>query len=422
MLNTIKRIATIDLCLVEPLKVEPSKVELSRIVTCVIATLVLFSLSAVVSAAPLNSKQRNVVVAASLAAPQIEATAWALMEVNSGWVVAGSNARKPLPPASITKLMMNYVVFARLKSGDLKMTDQVPISERAWRSEGSRMFADVNSKVELGHLLKSTIIQSGNDAAVALAEFTAGSELGFAQMMNQAGINLGLQDSHYANSSGLPAAGHVMSASDIAALSAAIISEFPEFYKWYAEKAYTHNDITQYNRNKLLWKDGSVDGLKTGHTNEAGYCLVGSALRGNQRWIAVVLGSENERVRESQVLSLLNYGFAAYKALKLLDEQGGLASAPVYGGEVDEVRLQVAKAVSIVVPSGREDDVVTDLRYSPYFEAPIKVGQAMGVASLSLDGKVLMDVPLISMSAIKKGGLWKQLSDAAKLWFKGLLS
>jgi len=379
-------------------------------------------ISTSLSAAPLTSKQRDIVVQANVTAPQINATAWALMEMNSGWVVAGSNARKPLPPASITKLMMNYVIFSKLNSGDLRESDQVPISERAWRAEGSRMFADVNTKVELVHLLKSTIVQSGNDAAVALAEFAAGSELGFAQMMNQSAIKLGLQDSHFVNSSGLPAAGHVMSASDIAALSAAIISEFPEFYTWYAEKAYTHNDITQYNRNKLLWKDSTIDGLKTGHTSAAGYCLVGSALRNNQRWIAVVLGSENERVREQQVLSLLNYGFAAFKPLKLLDEQGGLASAPVYGGEVDQVRLQVAKAVSVVVPSGREADVVTDLRYSPYFEAPIDIGQAMGVASLSLDGKTLMDVPLISMSAIKKGGWWKQLSDSVKLWFKGLIS
>lgn len=396
--------------------------EPSTVIHRALALILLLGFSTTVLGTPLTSKQRDIEVQANVPAPQIEATAWALMEANSGWVVAGSNARKPLPPASITKLMMNYVIFERLKSGDLNTTDQVPISERAWRSEGSRMFADVNTRVELEHLLKSTIVQSGNDAAVALAEFTAGSELGFAQMMNQAGIKLGLQDSHFANSSGLPAPGHVMSASDIAALSAAIISEFPDFYTWYAEKAYTHNEITQYNRNKLLWKDSSVDGLKTGHTNAAGYCLVGSALRGDQRWIAVVLGSENERVRERQVLSLLNYGFAAYKPLKLLDEQGGLASAPVYGGEVDEVRLQAAKAVSIVVPSGREGDVETDLRYSPYFEAPIEVGQAMGVASLSLDGKPLMDVPLISMSAIKKGGWWKRFSDAVTLWFKGLLS
>jgi len=370
------------------------------------------------SAEYLTSKQRHMSILATLPQPEIDARAWVLMELNSGWVVAGHNARQPMPPASITKLMMNYVLFSRLQTGDLKSSDQVPISERAWRAEGSRMFADVNSRVELGHLLKSTIVQSGNDAAVALAEFTAGSELGFAQLMNQVGIKLGLQDSHFVNSSGLPAKGHVMSASDIAALSAAIIKDFPEFYPWYAEREYTHNGITQYNRNKLLWRDDSVDGLKTGHTDAAGYCLVGSAVRNKQRWIAVVLGAESERSRERAVMSLLNYGFAAYRPLTLLDKQGGLASAPVYGGEVDEVRLQVAQAVSVVVPSGREGDVMTDLRFSPYFKAPIDVGQAMGVASLSLDGEPLMDVPLISMSAIKTGGWWKRLVDSIKLRVK----
>ena len=371
-----------------------------------------------VHASALNSIQRDKPVEANISAPDIDAKAWAIMEMNSGWVVSHKNGREPLPPASITKLMANYVIFEKLKSGDIKFSDQVSISEKAWRAEGSRMFADVNTRIELKHLLKSTVIQSGNDAAIALAEYVGGSELGFSQLMNQSAEKLGLLDTHYVNSTGLTAQGHDMSASDVTALSAAIIRDFPDYYPWYAEKEYEHNDIRQTNRNRLLWKDSSIDGLKTGYTEAAGYCLVGTAKRNGQRWIAVVLGTAGVKEREAAVLSLLNYAFAAYQPVELLGEQGGLASAPVYGGEVDEVRLQASKSVNIVVPKGRESDVVTDLQFSPHFEAPIEVGQAMGVASLSLDGKVIVDVQLIATSAIKPGGWWKRFTDSIRLRFK----
>lgn len=351
----------------------------------------------------------------SLAIPQIDAKAWALMEVNSGWVVAGENVEAQLPPASITKLMMNYVVFDKLANGDVNFKDQVSISEQAWRAEGSRMFADVNTTIELEHLLKSTIIQSGNDAAIALAEHIGGSEANFAQMMNKAAADLGLSHSNFENSTGLPAQGHVMSAADIATLSAALIKEFPDYYAWYAIKEYTHNSITQYNRNKLLWKDATVDGLKTGHTEAAGFCLVGSAERKGQRWIAVVLGAKGEREREKAVLSLLNFAYAAYQPGVLLDQQEGIASVEVFGGEVDQVRLQAAAVANVVVPADRLADVKTELQISPYFEAPINVGQPMGLASLTLDGVPLLDVPLTSMSSIREGGWWKQIKDSIRL-------
>jgi len=370
------------------------------------------------SAQTLNSSQRKKSVTANLPIPDIDAKAWALMEFNSGWVVAGKNIRAKFAPASITKLMTNYVVFEKLKAGEITFHDLVPISEKAWRAEGSRMFADVNTEIELKRLVKSTAIQSGNDAAIALSEHVAGTEENFAQLMNQIASQLGLFDSNFVNSTGLPAQGHFMSASDIAALSLALIKNFPEFYAWYSEKEYTHNEIRQFNRNKLLWKDSSVDGLKTGFTEEAGYCLVGSAERDGQRWIAVVLGAKGEREREAEVLRLLNYAFAAYQAMHLLDEQGGLVSAKVYGGEVDEVRLQAVKAVNIIVPQGRESDIVTELQYSPYFEAPISAGQRMGIASLSLDGENIIDVPLIATSTIKEGGWWKRLVDSIVLRFK----
>ena len=355
----------------------------------------------------------NVPVAGSL--PEIEAEAWALMEMNSGWVVAQHNASTPRPPASITTLMSNYVLFSELKKGTISMDDMVPISEDAWRAEGSRMFADVNTRIKLELLLKSMVIQSGNDASIALAEFVGGSEPAFAALMNKSARELGLSSSFFINSTGLPAEGHRMSAVDILSLSAAVIRDFPEYYPWFAIKSYTHNNITQYNRNKLLWKDESVDGLKTGFTDAAGYCLVASAKRSDQRWIAVVLGTDGTKEREKAVRVLLEYGFKNFQPVSLLDEQGGIASVQVYGGEADQLRLQVAKPANIVVPAGRKDDVEQIIEHSPYLQAPIQTGSAAGMVRLTLDGREIYSTPLIAMSTIKEAGWWKSLIDSIKL-------
>jgi D-alanyl-D-alanine carboxypeptidase (penicillin-binding protein 5/6) len=352
--------------------------------------------------------------------PDVDAKAWALLEVSSGMIIAGKNTDQQFPPASITKLMTNYIAFNKLRDGEIALNDAVTISEKAWRTGGSRMFAKVGSKIDLVHVLKSTIIQSGNDAAVALAEHIGGSELGFTQLMNQAAAELGLGHSHFVNATGLPAPQHAMSARDIAVLSAAIIEQHPQYYRWYSEKEYTHNNITQYNRNKLLWKDSTVDGLKTGFTEAAGYCLVGSASRNEQRWIAVVLGSNDEASRAKAVLELLDFAFAAFTPIRVLDQQGGLKAADVYMGEVDKVQLRAQGPVYLVVPVGREQDVVSEFRLSPYYRAPIEIDQAMGVVSLSLDNKLLVDVPLISMSTIKEGGWWDGLIDGARLKIREL--
>ena len=354
-------------------------------------------------------------VQANIPAPEVDAKAWALLEFNSGTVIVGRNVDQQYPPASITKLMTNYIAFNKLRDGEIRLSDAVTISEKAWRTGGSRMFAKVGSKVDLVHVLKSTIIQSGNDAAVALAEHISGSELGFTQLMNRTARELGLSQSHFSNATGLPGAQHAMSARDIALLSAAIIKQHPQYYLWYSEKEYTHNKITQYNRNKLLWKDNSVDGLKTGFTEAAGYCLVGSASRNGQRWIAVVLGSSDEVSRAKAVLGLLDFAFAAFTPIRVLDQQGGLTTADVYMGEVDKVQLTTQGPANLVVPVGREQDVVSEIRLSPYYRAPIEIGQAMGVVSLSLDNKLLADVPLISMSTIKEGGWWDRLVDSVRL-------
>ena len=353
---------------------------------------------------------------------EIDGTAWILMDAQTSSVVLAHNENQPLPPASITKLMTNYVLFARLKSGDLSMGDEVLISETAWKAEGSRMFAEVGSRLPLGELLRSSIVQSGNDAAIALAEFTAGSEAAFAGLMNQAAVELGLKECYFANSSGLPADDHLMSALDIAKLSKAIIDEFPEFYTWYAEKEHTHDDIRQFNRNKLLWTDSSVDGLKTGYTEAAGYCLVGSAKRKDQRWIAVVMGSKSEAQRSKDVMSLLNYGFNNFEAFNAVSKEAELTSIDVYGGIEDSLSLEVLSAGSVLIKRGDSDKVDTELVHAPYVQAPIKEGQVLGSLQIKLQGEVLDELPLVAVQGVGKGSWWKVFTDSIKLRIREMLA
>ncbi len=346
---------------------------------------------------------------------EIEGTAWLLFEPTTQSIVISHRETVPLPPASITKLMTNYVLFSRLQSGDLSMGDKVPISTSAWRAEGSRMFAEVGSQLELGELLRSSIVQSGNDAAIALAEFAGGTELAFAQMMNQTARDLGLTQSNFANSSGLPAEDHLMSALDIAKLSKAIIDDFPEFYTWYAEKEYTHNNIRQFNRNRLLWQDDSVDGLKTGYTEAAGYCLVGTALRKGQRWIAVVMGSSSEKQRSKDVLSLLNFGFNNYEIANVIDTEKALANMKIYGGDVDQLELNIQGQGSVLVSKSQRDQLTTQLDYPEYVQAPIEAGQVLGTVKVLANNQVISEWPLTASQAVSQGSWWKRLSDSVKL-------
>ncbi len=353
---------------------------------------------------------------------EIEGTAWLLFEPQTSSIVAAFNENDPLPPASITKLMTNYVLFSRLQSGELSMGDMVPISTSAWRAEGSRMFAEVGSRLELGELLRSSIVQSGNDAAIAMAEFAGGSEKAFAAVMNDHAQRLGLSNTQFKNSSGLPAPGHEMSALDIAKLSKAIIDEFPEFYTWFAEKEYTHNEIRQFNRNRLLWQDDSVDGLKTGYTEAAGYCLVGSAQRKGERWIAVVMGSSSEKQRSEDVLSLLNFGFANYSVVNVLDSQADLANIQVFGGAVDQLDLRVAEPGTVLVPKAKVDNIVTELDYPDYIQAPLEAGQVLGTVKVKLDDQVLKEWPLVAAEKIDNGSWWKRFSDSLKLRARNFFS
>lgn len=277
------------------------------------------------------------------------------------------------------------------------------------------MFAEEGSRLELGALLRSSIVQSGNDAAIALAEFSGGSEDGFAILMNQAATDLGLSQSNFVNSSGLPAEGHAMSALDIAKLSKAIIDEFPEFYSWYSEKEYTHNGIRQFNRNKLLWEDSTVDGLKTGHTEAAGYCLVGSAKRRDHRWIAVVMGSKSEKQRSKDVLRLLNYGFNSYELVNAVSVEDELANIKIFGGIDDSLSLRAFSEGSVLIQRGQSDNLRTELVHAPYIEAPIEEGQVLGSIKIKLDDKVLDEVPLVAAHTVDKGSWWKQFVDSIKL-------
>ena len=356
------------------------------------------------------------------ALPELVSKSWILMDYDSGWVLAEENAQKQVEPASLTKLMMNYLVFSKLEENTISLQDQVKISEKAWRVEGSRMFAEVGSEVGLEKLLRSTIIQSGNDASIALAEHVAGSEENFVLMMNQTATELGLQNTNFVNVTGLPDSQHFSSAHDIALLSMAIIRQFPQYYSWYKQKEFTHNDITQYNRNKLLWRDKTVDGLKTGHTSSAGFCLAGSALRDGMRLIAVVTGADSEKQRADDVLALLNYGFSAYQSVQLVDPEKDVVSTRVYKGETDVVKLAVQQAVNIPVPIGSRGKISKQSDNHFYYLAPIANGEKMGLVTVQFDGQTILHEPLVATHAVNRAPWFSRLMDELKLWFIKIIS
>jgi len=353
-------------------------------------------------------------------APDVGARAFILTDHDSGQLLGERLADERMEPASITKLMTAYVVDVALRDGDIQADDMVTISEKAWRTEGSRMFIEVGKQVSLEDLMKGLVIQSGNDAAVALAEHVAGSEQAFAALMNHHAEQLGLSNTHFMNATGLPHPDHYMSARDIANLSRAVIREFPGHYALYAEKEYTYNKIRQYNRNQLLWRDESVDGLKTGHTESAGYCLAASALRGDQRLISVVLGAPDEKGRTSASQTLLNYGFRFFKTHKLYDAEQPLTQTRVWKGDRSELGLGLAETLYITVPRGRYKDLQASMVIKPQIEAPVAAGAEMGRVNVVLDDETLADVPLIALSQVAEGGLFGRLTDQAIMTFQSL--
>lgn len=346
-------------------------------------------------------------------APAIAAKSYILMDHHSGKIIAQENAEIPMAPASITKIMTAYVVFSELKEGNIQLTDLVTVSKKAWKTPGSRMFIKVNSKVSIEELLKGMIVQSGNDASVALAEHIAGSEETFATLMNQHAQELGLIQTNFVNSTGLPHPDHKTSAKDLALLANALIKDFPEFYLWYSTKEYTYNNIKQPNRNRLLWRDKSVDGIKTGHTEEAGYCLVSSALRSKMRLVSVVLGTKSMSARAQESQKLLNYGFRFYESHVIYPAGKTLKNIRIFKGSQEQLPVGVERDIALTIPRGQYKNLKPSMKINTPLEAPVNKGDSLGHVEIKLEDKVLSSSPLIALKTIPEGSLWQQAKDSA---------
>jgi D-alanyl-D-alanine carboxypeptidase (penicillin-binding protein 5/6) len=356
-------------------------------------------------------------------APTPTATAWVLMDYITGQVLAGENYNERVEPASITKVMTSYVLAAEQKNGKIKPTDQVMMSERAWReggagTDGSYSGFAVNKTASLLDMETGMAVQSGNDAAIALAEHAAGSQEAFASLMNNYAAQIGMKGSHFANAHGLSAPEHYSTAYDLALLGRALIREYPEQYGFNKIKEFTVGAITQPNRNLLLWRDPSVDGIKTGHHSAAGYCLMSSAKRGDQRLIAVEMGSTSEKQRADDSLALLNWGFRFYETHRLYEPGKAIATQRVWKGKTKDVQLGVAQPMLVSVPRGRYDDLKPTMDVPKTLVAPITAGQAIGTVKVTLDGKVVAQSPLVAITAIEEAGFFKRLWDAFWMWWE----
>lgn len=353
--------------------------------------------------------------------PQVKAESYFLLEANTGKVIVSFNADQELPPASLTKMLTSYIASHEISKGSISQDDMVRISVKAWQTEGSKMFVREGTSVSVADLLKGIIIQSGNDASIALAEHVAGSEYAFADLMNRHAERLGMRNSHFVNATGLPAKNHFTTAKDLATLARAIINDYPEHYKLYAEKSFTFNGITQPNRNLLLGRDSSVDGLKTGHTNEAGYCLVASAKNDNMRLISVVMGSKSEESRAVESQKLLTYGFRFFETVSPFLSNTPLTNSKVWMGAADEVILGLAEDFTVTIPKGEMDKIKTQFTIDPVIKAPIAAGTTYGQVNLSLNGETLADLPLVALEPVAKGGLLKRIIDYIILLITSLL-
>ncbi|MGQ4660393.1 serine hydrolase [Lysobacter sp. F6437] len=357
--------------------------------------------------------------------PETEAAAWIVMDAASGNVLAGENIDQPLEPASITKVMTSYVIAAEMAGGKISEDDPVMMTEHAWRTggagtDGSYSGFEVNKTAPLVQMEKGMVVQSGNDAAIALAQHVAGSVDAFAALMNQYAARIGMKNSHFVNPTGLPAEGHVSTARDLALLGRALIHNFPKAYSYNKIKEFTVGPITQPNRNVLLWRDKSVDGIKTGHTSGAGYCLMASAQRGDQRLITVVLGSGSEKQRADQSQALLNWGFRFYETHKLYDAGKQIAEQKVWKGAADLVQLGVAEPLLVTVPRGRYERLKPMMDVPRTLVAPIQKGQEIGMVKVMLDDKVVAQRPLVALDAVEEGGFFKRLWDEFWMWWESV--
>lgn len=352
------------------------------------------------------------------APPIIGAKSYLIIDGRTGHELASLNPDSALAPASLTKLMTTYVVFDALKQGQIRLEDEVTVSEKAWRTEGSRMFIEVGTRVSIEDLLIGMIVQSGNDASVALAEHIAGTESVFAELMNQHAAALGMHSSHFLNATGLPAEGHTTTARDLATLSRAIIAEFPDYYAWHSVKEYTYNDIKQSNRNSLLWRDPSVDGLKTGHTEDAGYCLVASATRDDMRVISVVLGTSSDKARSDGSQALINYGFRFFETRLLFKAGEEITTTRIWKSEHERSRLGVLEDLYITVRRGTYDQLESTVDVPTIVEAPISAGQPVAELKIRLGDEQLLSTTLRALDNNPTGSIWQRVRDSVSLWFE----
>lgn len=358
-------------------------------------------------------------------APSVAAKSYILMDADSGHIITQGNSDAPLAPASLTKIMTSYAIFSELKQGNITMEDKVTISEKAWRMGGSKMFIEVGDKISVDDLLNGMVISSGNDASVALAEHIGGAEETFAQLMNQYAEILGMKNTQFKNSTGMPAEDHYTSAYDMALLSQALIRDFPELYPLYAEKEFTFGKdprsgkpIKQKNRNKLLWRDESVDGLKTGYTEAAGYCLVASAQREGMRLISVVMGTKGTEARAQETQKLLNFGFRFYETATLATPTQPLQQAKVWKGAADQLNIGVETPLTVTLGRNQFKALQSELTLnSETLEAPIAAGTPLGTVTYTLDGKPVVQAPVVALESVEEGGLFKSLKDSVLMQF-----
>ncbi len=361
------------------------------------------------------------------APPQLAAKSYVLMDGASGNVLVENNADQRLPPASLTKLMTAYIATLEIRNGKIGEQDKVTISEHAWRtggaaSGGSTMFLPVNSQATVDELLHGVIIQSGNDASIAIAEHIAGSEDAFADMMNATAERLGMKNSHFMNATGLPHPDHYSSAHDMAILARAIINEDAEHYAIYSQKEFLWNNIKQPNRNLLLWRDRTVDGLKTGHTNEAGFCLVASAVRDGARMITSVFGTDSESARAAETQKLLTYGFRFFETRTFYQKGAELAQAPVWKGQASQVKAGLAHDLTLTLPKGQLEKLQASMTLNQQITAPIAQGDVIGKVEVKMGEQVVHSADLVALEAVEEGGFFRQLWDSIRLFFYGLFN
>ena len=350
--------------------------------------------------------------------PSLAAKSWLLLDINSNQVLTAEKPDERLEPASLTKLMTAYITFAAIHKKSIALEQPLPVSEKAWRTGGSKMFIRVDTQVPVEDLIKGMIVQSGNDACVTLAEGIAGSEENFAQLMNREAQRLGMKNSHFMNSTGLPDPNHYTTARDLSLLASALIRDFPEEYKkYYSMKEFRYNNITQPNRNRLLFIDPSVDGVKTGHTDAAGYCLISSALRDKRRLLSVMLGTASDSARASESQKLLNWGFLSFDSISLFAKDQEIARLRVWKGAQSEIKAAFPNDFTIALPKGYSDKVKQEFIAEPRLIAPIELGQKLGVVKVTIDGKPYGDFPVTALEKIELGNIFVRIIDTIRLWF-----